>query len=125
MPVDAQTHRDPVINRIVRQLIKEETQLTTRERRSAHRNPLVRPVTVSLRNDEDIVVRGFTRNISEMGVGIVSDLNFIEGGIAIIKIHSLEDEATRIIAECRWSKPFGDGWFASGWNFLNVARDNA
>ena len=113
---------DPVVERIVEQLIREETQQIARERRSAHRQSIIRPVTVSLRSDENIIVHGFTRNISPKGVGLISDLNFVEGGLAVIRIHSLEKTGTRILSECRWTNPFGDGWFCSGWHFLNVAR---
>ncbi len=120
---EMQSPSDPVVERIVLQLLREESQLIARERRSAHRQSLIRPVTISLRSDEEIEIRGFTRNISTQGVGVISDLDFVDGGVAIIKIHSLDGRDTRILSECRWSNPFGEGWYASGWNFLNVARN--
>ena len=122
---EMQRPSDPIIERMVQNLIREEIQHVSRERRSAHRESLIRPVTISLRHDEDIIVRGFTRNISPMGVGVISDLDFVVGGVSIIKIHSLENQDKRVLSECRWSNPFGDGWFVSGWNFLSVTRDSS
>ena len=48
---EMQTPSDPVLKRIVEQLVREEIQQIARERRSAHREPLIRPVTISLRSD--------------------------------------------------------------------------
>jgi hypothetical protein len=76
-----------------------------------------------MRDDEDFVIRAFTRNISGMGVGVVSDIKFDEGRVAYLKIHSLETKPMKFLATCRWSSNFGDGWFTSGWNFLNIVKD--
>lgn len=114
---------NPLIERLIQQLVTEETRQNAIERRSLHRTPFFRPVLLTLRDEESTVVRGFSRNISPMGIGIVTDIDFVEGGVASIKIHSLERMAQSIISECRWSSPFGDGWFVSGWNFINLKRN--
>ena len=120
---DSHAAANPIVERFVKQLTAEECRHNSRERRSAHREPFFRPTIITMRDDKDFVVRAFTRNISSMGVGIVSDLKFTEGRMAYLKIHSLEQKPMKFLAECRWSHNFGEGWFTSGWNFLNIVKD--
>ena len=103
------------------QLLKEDARFDELERRSLHRETLVRPVTVSDVDGAD-VVGGVCRNISQMGMCLLTRKSLIEQKVARISIHRLEAGPAIFLAECRWSSPFGCGWFMSGWSFINLVQ---
>lgn len=103
----------------VEQLLREDARFDELERRSLHRDTLVRPVTVA-DADSGEVIGGVSRNISQMGVCLLTRKPMPDRKIARISIHRLETGPAVFLAECRWSRPFGCGWFMSGWNFINL-----
>lgn len=111
---------NPEIERMIRETLQEHSRYE-RELRSAHRENLVCPVTVVVPNQAD-PIQGFSRNISATGICILTDSLIPENLRVVLEIYRLNGNATRVQAECRWSKPFGDRYYASGWQFLNVVR---
>lgn len=114
----------PDLERVFRELIQEESQQVIKERRVSHREPLVRPITITLKSEpaDGTTVKGFTKNCSPAGLGLVTPVAFESRQIAVIEIHRFNKPSVRILAECRWSDEFGSGWFYSGWTFLSLAR---
>jgi hypothetical protein len=100
--------------------IVEEEIAAVRERRSAHRTSLVRPVTVKISEDEQIF--SFCRSISAQGMGVIMQNPPWLGTIATIHIHKLKGVPLVMRSELRWCEPFGDDWFATGWNFITEVR---
>ena len=111
----------PDIQRAIDSLLKEGSNFDKIENRSAHREHLVRPVKLEIRDLEEVIC-GFSRNVSATGIGVVSSVSFSAQTVAVLKIAQLTGGETPILAECRWSKPYGDHWHISGWQFINLKR---
>ena len=103
----------------VEQLLREMQGELLRERRACDRKPFVRPikfVTVRVQGESH---DGFSRDISAQGIGVISRVQWQPNAIATIKIHRLKGKEVAVKAEARWSEPYGDGWFVTGWSFLS------
>ena len=112
--------RKSTVETVIDQLLKENQSVMLRERRSASRQLFIRPVQIfrSLREPENVEL-GFSRDISEKGIGIITNTNWEKGTIVELEIHSLFNRNVRVAAEARWTEPFGRGWFFTGWYFLH------
>lgn len=113
---------NPQVERLIKEMLTEDARFD-RELRSAHRENLVFPVSICPPN-EGRKINGFSRNVSVSGICILCDTEVASGARATLEIYRLHNpEPSRVRAECRWSKPFGHDFFASGWQFLSLARD--
>ena len=110
----------PEIESIVKGLLKEDSDYDRHESRSAHRESLVRAVTIEVRRPKEIVLSAFSRNISGSGIGLITDEKIADSSTAVLTIEPLKDRPSKILAECRWCKPYGKNWFISGWLFMMV-----
>ena len=90
-----------------------------RELRSAHREKIVIPIDIS-RGAE--IAYGFTRNLSPQGACVIAFQQFAESGKAKISLYRLGGKRSCVVAECRWCKPYGTGYFLSGWQFQGLTR---
>ena len=112
---------NPQIAQVVNALLTEDSNFDRHENRSAHREHLVRPIKVEIREPEQII-NAFSRNISTSGIGIISDTDVAIGTVAVLEIGRLKCPSQKILAECRWSRSYGDNWFISGWQFISLRR---
>lgn len=117
--MDAQTDPNNELAILVDGIVEEEV-TAVRERRSAHRTSLVRPVTVRISEDE--VIHCFCRSISAQGMGLIMKNPPWLGTIATLHIHKLKGPPLVMRSELRWCEPFGEEWFATGWNFIAEVR---
>jgi hypothetical protein len=111
----------PDIQRVVDGILREDSNFDRNENRSAHRENLVRAVKMEVR-DPEATIQAFSRNISATGIGVITGEQVVGSSIAVLEIASLNGENIRVLAECRWSKAYGDGWFLSGWQFISLKR---
>ncbi|MEQ1904543.1 MAG: PilZ domain-containing protein [Pirellulaceae bacterium] len=118
---DSQRAPSPEIELIVSKIEAENVRYNSNERRSAHRTPLARPVTVHCAQTGE-AISVFSQNISGSGISLVSQKEFKEGQMAVLQIHSLEGTHYNLLSVCRWCRSYGKGWFISGWMFQAVAR---
>lgn len=112
---------NPEIQRVIEALLREDTNFDRTENRSAHRDHLVRPVIINLR-EGDAAITAFSRNVSASGIGLITDTPIDDRTVADLEIIKLEGSSETIIAECRWSKVYGLNWHLSGWQFINLKR---
>lgn len=121
MSLGTQNQIDPnsEFSQVVEAIVDEEV-TAVRERRSAHRTSLVRPVTVCISDDQ--VAHCFCRSISVQGMGVIMQNPPWLGTIATLRIHKLKGPPLVMRSELRWCEPFGDEWFATGWNFITELR---
>ena len=106
----------------VAKLLKDNETAMLRERRAVDRKPFARPVTIECGKDQSEIHDAFSRDISPIGIGIISRVNFRERTRAYLTVHTIvRQEQTRVLAEVRWTKPFGKGWYLTGWHFLEEA----
>lgn len=89
------------------------------ERRTEPRHPFVRPVQITLTDGTSAAA--FAKDMSQQGIGVISDLDLPDGTIATLTIHSTSLHPVHIKSELRWSDKFGKGWFTTGWKFLMSA----
>ena len=114
---------NPQIKRVVDDLLKAASNFDRYENRSAHRDNLVLPVNLEIR-DSDTVLDGFSRNISATGIGLITSTEIDEATTAKLSIFSTHsDQPSTILGQCRWCKKYGERWFLSGWQFINVVRN--
>jgi hypothetical protein len=103
---------------VIERLLREIQAVNLRERRSVDRKPFCRPVKVIIGRDEDNAYEAFSRDLSSRAMGLISRHEFQPNTIATIQIHALQGRDLTVKAELRWCRPFGEGWFDSGWSFL-------
>ena len=103
----------------VDELLRENQTALLRERRGINRKPFVRPVKVVTGPDQNQSHDGFSRDISARGIAVISRVQPQPKAIATLKIHRLQGTEVAVRAEARWSEPYGDGWYSTGWSFLS------
>lgn len=112
---------NPRIAELIR-AINSEQKSFDRNLRSVPREKLVLPVALRL-NNCTTYVHGFTRNLSPNGMCVISDRPFRQDSHCRVVIHRLDSEnENELLAQCRWCKPFGVGYWVTGWQFLTVDR---
>ena len=112
---------NPEIERVVNDLLAADASFDRQETRSVHRDQLVRHLRLEIRETEQ-TLEGVSRNISAVGIGIITDQAIASGAIAVMEIERLKGAPAKIIAECRWCKNYGENWFISGWQFRSIKR---
>lgn len=105
---------------LVESMVKEEV-AASRERRSAHRVPFVRPVIVQL-DGEMQPFYSFSKNVSSSGIGLIIRIAPPVGTGGKLSIQRLRGTPAVVRAEIRWAEPFGDGWYLTGWRFVSQVR---
>lgn len=111
---------NPDVERLIKQIDIEHSRYE-RDLRSIQREKIVLPVEMKFMNgDPDVFA--ITRNLSPAGVCIIANEPFGERMLSKMRLHRLNDSKSEIIAECKWCRPFGTGFWMSGWQFLRVPR---
>ncbi len=93
------------------------------ESRSVPRETVVCPVTIQLQYELERF-RGFTKDISSGGVCLITQDEIKVEQIATLAIYRADDLPTKLRARCIWQKPFGNGYYQSGWRFLRRVLQN-
>ena len=111
----------PELKRVVDDLLREDSNFDRTENRSAHREHLVRAVEITFREDGRQLT-GFSRNVSATGIGLITNEIIADKSVCLLEIARLSGSSIVMLAECRWSKPYGEKWHLSGWQFINLKR---
>ncbi|MGB7343895.1 MAG: hypothetical protein WBD20_06765 [Pirellulaceae bacterium] len=112
----------PELDQLVAELLKEESDFERHNGRSVHRETIVRSVAIEIRRPTEQTLTAFSRNISGLGVGLITQTKIPDGATALLKIEGLRTTPSPILSECRWCKAYGDNWFLSGWQFMMLKR---
>ncbi|MCA9033860.1 MAG: PilZ domain-containing protein [Planctomycetaceae bacterium] len=107
----------------IERLLYEAQRTKFTERRTESRHPFVRPVTIYVGTEPGMTA--FAKDISILGIGIVSPMEFSTGSQAVLRIHSVNGTPVFLRSEARWSDAFGKGWFNVGWKFISAASPPA
>lgn len=110
----------PEFQKLVDDLIAEETRSRATERRRVGREVLVRPVSIECRGPEPAIIQAFSRDLSGLGIGLISDQPIREGITARLHIQRLQGRPTVVLAECRWCEPYAQEWYMTGWTFTSI-----
>ena len=100
-------------------LLKDHETEMLRDRRSVRRKSLVRPMSIACGRHRDKVYGAFSRDISHVGIGTISQLEWPESTMATLTVHSISKRKLVFEAQARWNEEFGENWFLTGWSFLD------
>lgn len=109
------------VENAIRDLLDEDAFYDRTENRSSHREHLVRPVALQIRGSQEKIV-AFSRNVSAAGIGLITDVEIPERSTAVLTVESLQNGPVKLLAQCRWCRPYGKTWRISGWQFINLHR---
>jgi hypothetical protein len=109
----------PMALATVQVLLKEQEKELLREQRAVRRKPFTRPVVIAAGRDRNELHDAMSRDISNIGIGIISRHEWKVSTVARLTIHSIDSHPVVVNAEVRWIQPYGTGWFLSGWVFLD------
>ena len=103
----------------IQALLKDHETELMRDRRSACRKPFVRPIQIAAGRHRDELHDAFSRDISHIGIGTISRIEWPMNAVARLTIYALNNRQISIDAQARWTEPFGQDWFVTGWIFLD------
>ena len=113
----------PEIERLIKEIVKDDARYVLTEMRSMHRENLVVPVTLIFA--DGVRMHSFSRNISPVGVCLISKQPIPENQLVDLEIYRLNGKPDRVSADMRWCKPFGKDYYMSGWKFMQVRHGQA
>lgn len=103
----------------IQALLKDHETELMRDRRSIRRKPFVRPVQIASGRHRDQLHDAFSRDVSHIGIGTIGLVDWPTSTVASLTINSLSNHRISIEAQARWTEAFGQGWFLTGWTFLD------
>ena len=120
MKTQMQRAVSPAIQKLVKDIVDDDSIYVMNELRSTYRENLVVPVRVFFNDGtfEDT----FSRNISPLGMCLIGKQIVSSNQSVELEIYRLRAEPERVSAILRWCKPFGKKYFMSGWKFLSSNR---
>jgi hypothetical protein len=78
-------------------------------------------VPVSIHQDfQPKRIAGFTRNLSDDGICLVSKEAVEVGRTGVLEIMRLNGDSNGVVANCIWAKPYAQGHWVSGWEFARA-----
>lgn len=121
MLTSQQAEAQPDIKQLIDEIVLENARYK-RELRSFHREPLACPVVVYFNQQGIDNQHCVSQNISPAGIALLSSFEFDPGVVTAVEIYRISGSSntSKIVAECRWSKPFGTEYWMSGWQFLRL-----
>ena len=105
---------------VIQALLNEDELFSLRERRNNSRKSFVRQATIVFCDQPEIRKNGFTRDLSDEGIGLIHKFQVESGAKAQITIHRLWDQPVVLKCEACWCTTNQQGWYQSGWTILNV-----
>lgn len=102
-------------------LLKERQATILRERRSIERQPFVRPVAISSQRLGETDIKGFSKDMSQHGIAVITTCDWATGTLATLHVHSLFGAHVTVRGEARWTEPYGEGWYITGWHFVDLS----
>lgn len=87
--------------------------------RDSPREPMVSAVTINF-STLDGDCHAFSRDISETGIGLVTENPVTPARRATLSIDKLDGTTIQILSTCRWCRPYGPKWHVSGWEFRSL-----
>jgi hypothetical protein len=104
-----------LVDQIVAEIRDENSQFEN-NLRAVVREKIIIPVLVCADSGEE--VSGFTRDLSAAGACLITSRRFLPGEEWTIDLYRLGGGSSSIVAECRWTRAFGESFWLSGWQFV-------
>ncbi|MDG1809360.1 MAG: PilZ domain-containing protein [Pirellulaceae bacterium] len=110
---------------VVQELLNEDQLFSLQERRDNSRQNFVRPIRLMFTDKPQTVLSGFTRNLSDTGIGLIHKFKTNTNDQAYITINRLWDDPTVIRCKAAWCNKCENGWYQSGWKILSIESSQA
>ena len=105
---------------VIQTLLNEDELFSLRERRNNSRKTFVRPVQVMFGDQPENALPGFTRDLSDGGIGLIHKFEIKVGDIAMVTINRLWDGPVTFRCKACWCASGQTGWYQSGWQIVAV-----
>ncbi len=105
---------------IISALLNEDGLFSLEERRTNARRSFVRPVNMVFGDNPSDALSGFTRDLSDGGVGLMHKFPVNRGDIATITIGRTWDGPISMKCRVCWCVSGQSGWYQTGWKILSV-----
>ena len=116
MGTHVQSVQQQVIHLISR--IQCEEIRRAREEREINRQNITVPVTIRPFDGEK-EIDAISRDISSLGIGLLASQPVAVEQVAELELE-LDTTTSKLVGTCRYCKPFGKGYYITGWRFENV-----
>ena len=90
----------------IERLLRENQAQSLRDRRAQQRQSFARPVTLYVGRDLNEPMQAFSRDLSNEGLALLTEVSWEIGRVATLDIHALSGPPVRLRAEVRWCEPF-------------------
>jgi hypothetical protein len=116
-----QTHNSlvPAAEDRVMTALQEILEAPEWHRRAVRRVSYFGPVAVGLPDTKMVEISAFARDISAGGIGLVHLMPLHQGEV-VVTLPLPSGPSIRLLAEIRWCRDYGNGWYASGAQFVDV-----
>ncbi len=105
---------------VIQALINEDELFSLRERRDKHRKTFIRPVRIVFGDRPQEFLSGFTRDLSDGGIGLMHRFDVETGDHALISINRLWDGPVTFKCKACWCAAGASGWYQSGWQIVSI-----
>jgi hypothetical protein len=105
---------------LITALLNEDGLFCLEERRDNARRSFVRPVNVVFGDKPGESLSGFTRDLSDSGIGLMHKFEVSPGDIATVTIGRLWDGPVTMRCRACWVTSGQSGWYQSGWRIIGV-----
>ena len=105
---------------VIQALLNEDELFSLRERRNNSRKTFVRPVHVLFGDKPTEPLAGFTRDLSDGGIGLIHKFEVSSGDQALITVNRLWDGPITFKCQARWCTDGSSGWLQSGWQIISI-----
>jgi hypothetical protein len=106
----------------IRELIRQAQKNDRRDRAASERYSFFRPVSIKTASGRRY--SAFSREISEVGIGLLHDMA-LASGQTVCEIISPDGTPTTLTLNIIWCEPCGEGWYISGGEFVTDLGDDA
>ena len=110
---------------VIQELLNEDQLFSLQERRNNNRQNFVRPIRLMFTDKPQTVLSGFTRNLSDTGIGLIHKFKANTNHQAYITINRLWDDPTVIRCKAAWCDKCENGWYQSGWEILSIESNQS
>lgn len=105
---------------VIDTLLNEDELFSLRERRNNSRKTFVRPIQLVFADNAEEVLPGFTRDLSDGGLGLIHKFEVSVGDLAQVTINRLWDGPVTFLCKACWCTSGQTGWYQSGWKIESV-----
>jgi hypothetical protein len=97
-------------------ILREARHNEKMEGRNDARHPFFRPVSI---RDGDIRLSGFSRDVSETGIGLLHNFELTLGEVEV-RVPTDQGVSVHVRTRITWCTPIGEGWYISGGEFVAI-----